>query len=1654
MILYQTNNFEIFKYISGPKKISKSFPMTSATSNSGKTPEEITSTSNTTRHQKFRGLLKRKPSKIFRDNLFRFFDYLYTIAPSHLIIILIMKYLHFIQIGILSFFPFSSTLWPDNSLLGKISKVLSIGATIIPARASISAHLFFEMIIYLLYFSFVIFFFICFRLFQVYTKISTFSIKIITIIMNAFLPFLISITSSNLGLDLFLIINHNKQDINTNSSNYYYIHTNYSFPLVIFNFILGLIELISMILFQTIFVTPSLTFRPQAIHILSPHASIIYFLFIFYYSFSTTFCIIYEGNKGYFRLVFGFLNVFPLGFLLYNLYAHTEIWVTNSLHQTLLSLSHMIVITLIVLLTLLQLNQSMNEICIFLFILVFCVSHYIIPYITSYNHKRNLLILDKIDENEEILTKISTNKYLQLLRTGFDTGHELCHSWKLFKMADKKMTKNKTFINIYAHYAAIYPDESAILHYVCKLIKKVKHNNIDMKYLSFQIHNLLQQRERGLSKTIKKTCTKISDKTEKCRDQLRLVWQSVINGSTSELDDLTSQLKKNEDEISREYTQLCFVYPNNPYIASAYSAFLSDILCNDRESEEYAKIYRLLRSGAKTRVERSYYFATMMIKTLPDVHQHSILNNDNQKQLNNNNNRSLAIGNVLAANKQEDVNEEKTQQRYIEMMIDSVRLPSLRYGPFILFLIVSLAFPVLSIFLLTSMISNLNNNMFCSYSMELFSFLRTHLCQLSMTSYYYALSKNRFITPLSLIGNSDIQQSDEEVFLSSVNEAVFSLNLINTYYPKLHGSSYLFGDPLRYLNSPLINYDLFSTINNKTETMWSFQHISSFIGLVAVELSNKKSYQMLRFPELRTLVFNSITILFQTKNMADIYLHSFRFMNDDTYYRLLYLVIAIGGGFLIFGIIVIIVIFVKMNNEKKLLYDSFKTLPKSTISSIVDKIDAQSGKHADQDTTIQPMSLQEQNAMRILNLTSDRRTHINEELLMIVLLLLIAVIVIIFMMIFSIEIHKKICKQFPQISTTIFDLTRIHSTFFTLLLTEMRIAAMNNDQLKVAFPENVSQLIEQCGEIINAQFNNFIYMQFGRHSDESEKFSLIGGDLISFLTNSPEIESIVPQNTSHILTHISLENKMYFIFDLLNQIYTDLLFQQKIEGENMTFSIRLDDQKKKVEIDDFRFQLILKYLLNDENQTFLYKGLSLIHNKIDQLYHETMNERLLWPIIVCDVVVFICGIVVVLKFIRITERAQWTLKLLLFCPANIVFQSQTISKLLSNDFSNSETDENEESSQFYENIIAHYPDPVIFVDTEMKINSVNDAFYMIFNKDISEVFHKKLNEVFNNSNFLNTIENIMNENEPPYYHGNVDLEINKEMFTFDVSLVAVNINGEIQKQTAPMDSISMFTITMINITNSVKLNDTYIKEKESVKKLLSASIPKNFLNQPAKITKIENKTDSVQGSSSVSASLSDPLLDMFNVCFKVNNASIIAIKIVGISNQQNLNTIEFVQRLNSIYNEFDKILSTSNYGDMTRISSFSGTFVAAAGLLNDSVSPQTHAKQAMSFASDIISCFDKLKTSFDIRVGISTGGPMVAGILDLSQPVFELFGSPISIAMHLAETGNSMQIHIPQLVYDLVYSEKYVFKEAEDVTYKQQTMKTYLVSCCSQPAYS
>lgn len=179
-----------------------------------------------------------------------------------------------------------------------------------------------------------------------------------------------------------------------------------------------------------------------------------------------------------------------------------------------------------------------------------------------------------------------------------------------------------------------------------------------------------------------------------------------------------------------------------------------------------------------------------------------------------------------------------------------------------------------------------------------------------------------------------------------------------------------------------------------------------------------------------------------------------------------------------------------------------------------------------------------------------------------------------------------------------------------------------------------------------------------------------------------------------------------------------------------------------------------------------------------------------------------------------------------------------------------------------------------------------------------------------------------------------------------------------------------------------------------------------------------------------------------DISFTVPSASIIFTDIIKFSEYSaSLSPAEVMGNLSTIFASFDEAIK--KYPLITKIKLIGDIYMAAAGLFgNDSnqIQPVQHAEQTIKFGLDCLEAIEtnniKLNSSLQLRIGVNSGGPLIAGVLGSDKPVFDIIGDPINVAARLQTTDLPGKIQIPQSTYDLISNSGFVTEERGEVFLK------------------
>lgn len=130
--------------------------------------------------------------------------------------------------------------------------------------------------------------------------------------------------------------------------------------------------------------------------------------------------------------------------------------------------------------------------------------------------------------------------------------------------------------------------------------------------------------------------------------------------------------------------------------------------------------------------------------------------------------------------------------------------------------------------------------------------------------------------------------------------------------------------------------------------------------------------------------------------------------------------------------------------------------------------------------------------------------------------------------------------------------------------------------------------------------------------------------------------------------------------------------------------------------------------------------------------------------------------------------------------------------------------------------------------------------------------------------------------------------------------------------------------------------------------------------------------------------------------------------------------------LNSIVCMFDDLLTDSEMKDVEKIKTINDCYMVAAGLNEDEVkrnpSELTHLVALMRYCHRLIEALEKFNDmyiigtdKFEVKVGYNTG-PLIAGIIGSTKPMYDIWGNTVNVASRMYSTGLVGKIQVPNYV--------------------------------------
>ena len=1214
---------------------------------------------------------------------------------------------------------------------------------------------------------------------------------------------------------------------------------------------------------------------------------------------------------------------------------------------------------------------------------VFVLSFYFI-------HRRRvhiLSILDDFYDNKDGEAIQSAKVFKSILATGFTYSHPCCIDYDVFTFATQAWPEQLGVWSTFAKFAAIYPEMTQTLGVISKSIVANNFRGKIADTVHSCISDIVKTRETNLIPDLKSKLTKISRLSLKTKNKLRNIWDLVLQGNTHELENAIHSAYHSVHTLDLEFEHLISLYPNNRFASRVYARYFMEIRADHKNYQIWRENTQTLQRGLRIKTDAIQELAFIVFPTLP---------------LNVNDQTTQLTGGFSEVSTEEFLTDDDKSDgsESIVNLVNSHKLQSINYIYITstIQLVLFILFPIIFLcFYFEVYSSEIEGPLTVMYGI---SFVRNMLNMITAFIGDYLMTKiddpadggklmnvmsfTAKDTMSSLGGNKDVDD-----ILQYLIQRVISLNeYINPLRNYKEGNTYV--DKARScMFDSLVEYRFFTGKGKNTTTSIGAESVAPMVSAHAAKLLKVKTVTAatLFTTDCLTALNNNDAATKQMNRALSAlidYIYDENGKNQSTYTYVLI-------GLVLFTVVSSLIIYTiqgfVLQSHKERIHHVLFTLPKTTISTISASFYSLKKKdsmsNSIADSSVTDMNKQEENIVKVFNAISEN--HSSNTVLAGVLeffIMLFACLAFYFITDCYKTADVKLVDSAPHIDY----LLGSSSFIFAAISKLFKIAV---DQKHTSFNGLVTDLNEEKNLIyddIGNQVKYFNNLRFGPNEEDSYPFSGMEKALERANTIVECADKYAPATTFREGAYcFDSEGQIYLVTSYIMKFVgqMDKKYYLKPKGENLAQC--------------FQVGTVMIY------ESFFYPTAKEI---VQTIRDEIGAQR---PMIIIYAVVFaVLDIIVYLIVLMAAhiegEYLRFTLQLLLHCPAKIVLSSPKIVALLNGDYSIGTEDTTSRNADFYDDIVNRLNDVVIVTNIETEeITGVNNAFVKCFKRDRKDIVGSNIRTFLSSSEFSGAaVDDILEKN------CDIVRTDNGEKTYFSTSPITVNGQKIIISRNETMRVMHELLIS---------------EEKKKSDAMLSSILP------PSLVPRVQAGEK--------------------NISFAVQSVSVTFMDIVSFTPWCGSHDAAYVMKtLNIIFKENDALVAT--HKTLSKIKCIGDCYMAAGGIFDEVNNPAQHAKEMVEFGVEAIKKIVEIDENMDeqlrIRVGINTGGPIVAGVLGTDKPTFEILGPTINIAQQMEHHGVPMLVHISRPVYELIYGGSFQIKERGEIEVKNGKMFTYLVT--------
>ena len=1276
-----------------------------------------------------------------------------------------------------------------------------------------------------------------------------------------------------------------------------------------------------------------------------------------------------------------------------------------------------IFLILVIVYDILDFSASMIEIFVIIGLLIIIILAAAI--ILKNNKKKTLAFLDEIYENNTDIyqiNKLTEARFLNSVITGFVNSHPLCTDWSFFKQGADRYDDSIRVWEIFGKFVAIYPEESNLLSFIMHKIQTNKNKGYIALELMSQAQSIMTQREGSLSYELKLRLSKASKQVQVTKRKIRHIWDLAIQSSINEMDSSINSTYNSKNMAAANFAHLLAQYPNNRFVARLYARFVLDILGDHQQHLEWAEKVRSLQRGKMINSDRTNILGRQAFPMLPAITTQQARPEIHYMD-------SEANESNLVMDFEDPFSQAKAEQiTILQERINNISIPAINCIRgwicilyFLLVLVPAIAMLIYAPTYLNGLTSPLDLMYHISYirasAFEIPLFAQHYMCENTPNP----LNSSVNIFPVPDFNNMTFQSYGH----SSTTDAQLNYLLLQTANSVQELSNYRtfeLNDPNIFivhdiLFDELITYSFYdnnlkkgtANVSLQAAAMQIIHQASDFLFDNTIDKNNMlgENFSNLEY------IFDPINNVFNVTDACTVALDNLRAYlitkHNDIENVILFAMVFIC---IIYAVTIIGIMIYQVESlrlTKSQIYQCLTSLPKNVVSTVADSlriVEHEDESYEEDEDASNILNKQEENILKVFSSASDLTLFGSSERITYVILnivFLICVLVIIIL----------ICEMFPTFTQQLRDnAPHLDYVLGTVAYATGALESLETLTLITYYDPSESQLRTQEEQIYTRLSNFSSYFSLARYGGENDGESGYQGFQAA---HDNAMNSFTCENQTRIPDDFE---------GIYNCFSVDLLLNL-IEPFIITLLLPLTSgESQMIDSHDEKLTSLWIIIIKVSDQLF-YPMFREIVNNMRELINSSIPS-LSTPAILLLVVCFFTAALIFSETIKTEDKLKFSLSLLLHCPPEVVMQTNKIMDVLSGDFTTKSREGMARRTDFFDSILKNVPDSVIVLNDQLIVESMNRATERIYGITPEEFVGQNVKTFFNTTSgkFSKNVENAFAH--PNTHKSNSNQPGSELKTTTNIEFKTGQDNWFLEITTLYVKN--HIVLTTRDQTQTVSYNTLIAEEKSKSDALLASILPPNL------ISRVQNGEE--------------------NISFSVQSASICFMDIVEFTPWCAANTASMIMStLNLMFKYFDSSLAT--HSTLTKIKCIGDCYMAAGGIFVEVNQPSVHAKEMIEFGLEAIQNVRRINEernqTLRIRVGVNTGGPIVAGVLGIGKPTFEILGPAINMAQQMEHHGVPMQVHISRSSYELIYGGTFNVKERGQIEIKNGTVRTYLV---------